>query len=766
MFLQLSLKLKTTLLVATIAILAILSVSLHNIPASQQTMEQAAKSQLAQITSARSEHLAAYFTAIKEDLQLVATSPATRDALARFSTEWYAIEGNKENTLKDLYIEQNPYPLGEKDKLYDAEDGSGYSAAHAEHHPWYHNIQQTRGYYDIFLINSFGDLVYSVFKEQDYATNLIRGRWAGTGLGTIAKNVLRPQAGSAQVFDDFKPYAPSADAPASFIGQAVTNSDGVILGAVVFQMPIDNINKIVANPDGLGETGQSYIVGPDYLMRSNARFMSQQEQTTGTILARRIETSAVRQALDGNEGDLLIENSNDQTLLTAYAPFEFMNTRWAFISEISKTEVDQPIRSQLNVSILIAAVATLIAALFGAILTRYTLRPLDRITEAAKNLASGDLALRIPYLGDKTETGRMADALAQFQESVLETERLKAKAAEEEKAREEQERIALEQKAEMEKQEALQREEQRLQRAAERQAALNQLANDLESQIGDLVNETVKRTGTLHSSAEQVKEHASEIVDTSNISRRSANEAGMSAQTVASGSEEMAISIAEIRDRIEDSLEITVRARTEADGAAKQVQELSTKAQNIGDIINLINDIADQTNLLALNATIEAARAGESGRGFAVVASEVKSLAAQTAQATEQIASQINEVQSVSESAKQSVDAINKVITEVDSTSQDIASSVTQQTAAVAEISRAATTAAQHVDILESNVLETENKAISNNKQMDEMGDIVGVISQDAQSLKASVADFLQKVRGNDDQSETSANKEFQPAAE
>lgn len=782
----LTLKMKIIIMAALVSLLAIASISLHSIPATRTSMEQAAQTNLSQITTARARHLQDYFSAIREDLKLVATSPSTKNALKDFTTAWQQFGNEQTAILKRLYIEENPNPIGEKDKYYSANDGSNYSTAHATHHPWFHELQQTRGYYDVFLVNTDGNLVYSVFKEQDYATNLVSGQWQSSGLGQITQTILGESPSvSDQFFDDFKPYAPSAGAPASFIGQAVHDTDGTRLGLLIFQMPIDKINEIMAETSGLGETGEAFLVGADNLMRSTARFLRPQETDSGSILKRRISSLAVTNALAGQTGAHFAPNGDAIASLSAYAPFDFMGSRWALISEISRSEIDQPIDAQLSTSLVIALIVIAGSAIASALITQVTLRPLDRITKAARALAGGDLRLTIPYVGVKDETGRMADALGQFQKSVIEAEELK-QAAENERIRQEEEKHqALLSSIEEEKRLKQQQEEEEQQRLAKekhlreeeealaaqkaqedeekrllqleeasrsnqenaRQQMLFQLADDLESQIGSLVAATVEKTGLLHDAAGQVKIQSKAIVDKSNDTKRAATSAGASAQTVASGSEEMAISIADIRDRLDSTLDITTRARDEASEASLQVKELAIKAGSIGQITNLINEIADQTNLLALNATVEAARAGDAGRSFAVVASEVKKLAEQTAKATSDIAKQIDEVQKYSNNARQSVENISSVVTEVDTASQDIATAITQQTAAVQEISRAAATAAEHVEVAQDNISDVEDKAISNDGHMEEMGLVVDHIRRDVGDLQQSVSDFLEKVR-------------------
>ncbi|MFQ5535732.1 MAG: cache domain-containing protein [Sphingomonadales bacterium] len=209
--------------------------------------------------------------------------------------------------------------MARRTSVYDAGDGSRYSAVHARHHPWFHQIQQTREYYDIFLFNAEGDLIYTVFKELDYATNFSSGEWAETDLGQVFRDAVAQPREGFQTFQDFEPYAPSNDAPASFIATPVLDADGQLLGVVAFQMPIGRINRLMGNRAGMGETGEAYLVGPDFLMRSDSRFSEK-----STILVRKVEGPTVRAALKGGAGIEIIDDYRGVPVISAYKPFDFM----------------------------------------------------------------------------------------------------------------------------------------------------------------------------------------------------------------------------------------------------------------------------------------------------------------------------------------------------------------------------------------------------------------------------------------------------------
>jgi methyl-accepting chemotaxis protein len=155
--------------------------------------------------------------------------------------------------LQRVYITENPHPTGEKDKLYDAKTGSLYDVIHAKYHPWFHELQQDEGYYDVFLFDADGNLIYSVFKELDYATNFQSGggEWASSDLGEVFRKAMQITEHHVVAFEDFAPYGPSYDAPASFMAYPV-KADGEAIGVLAFQMPIDKINELMRHNLGLG----------------------------------------------------------------------------------------------------------------------------------------------------------------------------------------------------------------------------------------------------------------------------------------------------------------------------------------------------------------------------------------------------------------------------------------------------------------------------------------------------------------------------------
>ncbi|MEO1372746.1 MAG: cache domain-containing protein [Cyanobacteria bacterium J06635_10] len=230
--------------------------------------------------------LEAYYT--KEFFPLLSKNLLNKDELEYIT---YRPSGQAGRYLQYKYLAKNPNPIGKKDSLLDAGDGSFYNQVHKKHQTYFRKLIQKFGYYDLFLINHrTGDMVYSVYKETDYATNLLNGPYSRSGLADAVREVKNnPQAGSIQVVD-FKPYRPSYEAPAAFVAVPIFSGFNFI-GILAVQVPIDKINRVMSQDNdweaaGLGKTGEAYLVGSDLSMRSMSRFLEEQPKRY-KVLARR-----------------------------------------------------------------------------------------------------------------------------------------------------------------------------------------------------------------------------------------------------------------------------------------------------------------------------------------------------------------------------------------------------------------------------------------------------------------------------------------------
>ncbi|MBK5910172.1 hypothetical protein CCR85_01520 [Rhodothalassium salexigens] len=699
------------------------------------------RQKLEAVLAARHAELEQYTSAIREDLRLVASNPYTLEALEAFDNGWQALGRDANTRLQRLYIEQNPHPAGQREQLDAADDGSRYSEAHARYHRWFRSLQTERNYYDVFLVNRDGDLVYSVFKERDFATNLTTGIYRDSGLGHSVRDALAASQDAQQVFIDFTAYAPSGGAPASFIAQPIRTDDGGIAGVLAFQMPIDRLNTIMQRTDGMGDTGEAYVVGTDRLMRSDSRFSAQT-----TILDRRIDSQAVAAALAGQQGVMIADDYRGQKVLSAYRPFALLGTRWAMLAELDMKEAQAPVVGMGLKMLVLGLTVIVLVGIVGAFMARSLSRPIASMAGVMDALSQNDLAVDVPYNDRGDEVGHMAKAVRFFKESLVQrlSDQEKARRLEEEKRAEEEARRQRQQQRQDAEHERERAEAEARQKKAD---AMAQRIGAFDTQIAELMSTVSAATDQLAMTSKAMTATAERSDSQAQTVAAAAEEATSNVETVASASEELGTTAQEIGQQMERANSATHAAAEKAHATMSVMEALEASSNAISDVIDLINDIAEQTNLLALNATIEAARAGEAGKGFAVVASEVKSLATQTGRATQQIQTQIGDVQGHSKRATEAMADIYKTIQATSEQAATVAAAVEEQQSATAEIARNIADAASGTREVSSTITGLSNGVSETKEASRQVQEASGDLASSANGLRSEIERFVNDVR-------------------
>ncbi|SBS34132.1 Methyl-accepting chemotaxis protein PctB [Marinomonas aquimarina] len=479
---------------------------------------------------------------------------------------------------------------------------------------------------------------------------MLSGPYANTGIGASFKAAQQGAEKGQAYLTDFAPYGPSYNAPASFISSPIYDGNEMI-AVLIFQMPVDRINDVVNykqswEKNGLGQTGQTYLIGADKQLRSNVRQMYQDKQAyltqlselgvdrstlqnidvrNTTIGQKSISSAAVDASLNGQSGSIIEDNYLGTKVVASYQPISVLGIRWGLISEISEAEALAPIEalaSKIQRNIWIAAITALIVgALLGYLFAVYMTRPIKHMIHMVNDLSNGegDLTQRLPEKGND-ELAQLSHGINHFIAQIDST----------------------------------------LSEALKSVVRLIPISEDTAGVINQLndANETQRQQAEHMRGLLTLTNEASEAVSLELAEVDQSTQTGVS--TVMSSREQ-------IRS-VADTISIMSKDITAAISA---LDTLKDDTQKITGIIDVINGIDEQTNLLALNAAIEAARAGEAGRGFAVVADEVRTLASRTSESTSEVAAMVSAIQnstsSVSQLMESSGHSAERSVTQVES---------------------------------------------------------------------------------------------------
>ena len=346
-------------------------------------------------------------------------------------------------------------------------------------------------------------------------------------------------------------------------------------------------------------------------------------------------------------------------------------------------------------------------------------RPLRKLVTAMEGLAAGSFEVALPGLNRKDEVGAMANAVEQFKVRAI--ERVRRQADDEEVQR----RAAGE----------------------EQRRSMRRIADGFESAIGDIVNFVSLESKGLESAAGTMKSIADSTKQFADVVSRASNDAAGNVNSAADAAGELANSVSDISRKVRESSEIAVDAVRQAEKTDARITALSDAATRVGNVVKLITDIAEQTNLLALNATIEAARAGEAGRGFAVVAAEVKTLATQTAKATEEVTVQIAEMQTATADSFAAIKEISSTISRISEIAGSIAAAIEQQGATTSQIAQGVESAARSTGHVVANIEDVNRAATESGTAAERVFASAHLLAKEGGKLKQEVDKFLSTVR-------------------
>lgn len=479
---QLSIKSKLIIMLLAVSGLSTLITAYLGYRSGQINLTDRVFSQLTSVRASKAYQIESYFKTIRYHTQTLSENPAIVNAMSEFEaayqdvarsqlppqataslTQYYQqvllsrLAKVQEGTpflqsyipnvsqvyyLQYYYIAANSYPVGEKHRLNQARDGSRYSAIHGRYHPIFRNIIEKFGYYDMFLIDPQGNIVYTVFKETDFTTNLKTGPYKDSNLARLVALVQTAKERNYAWLIDFEPYAPSYGAPAAFIAAPIFNQS-TLIGVLAFQLPVDEINAVMTGNqnwegDGLGKTGETYLVGDDTMMRSVSRFLVQDPQgyaqslraigvkdadinrinQYGTsILQQRVDTLAVRASLNGQQGTQIIPDYRGIPVLSSYAPLHIDGLNWGILAEMDLAEAYAPIYSFRRQVLISATLLLLVVTVLAMGLAHVFVKPIQKLMSSARRVALGELET-ISDLATEDEFGELGQSFNAMVQSL------------------------------------------------------------------------------------------------------------------------------------------------------------------------------------------------------------------------------------------------------------------------------------------------------------------------------------------------------------
>ena len=706
-----NLQVRITATIGLVALAACSFVGVYAYSSAKTALVEATRDRLELVSTSRATTLQNHMEAMSRDLETLAENAIVRIALTDLTTSFRSNAAQREEFTRFFTT-----PPSREDRLALGGKGSDslYAWRHEGVHASFRAILTERGYSDILVATKDGEIVYTTAKYQDFGRSMSDGELAGTGLVTAFDLVLASSEQSPQLVD-FAPYAIAGGEPSAFLAQAVrlpleSGGSGGVDGVVIYRIATESLDRLISSRDGLGLTGESYVIGTDGRLRSNRPLESQPSALTA--LGRPEVLAAAAGAFQYTD-ELGAERFAEKRMLS------WLGKDFALITDQTAAEALEQVTATGR-GIMMATFSMLLLALALAFLTgRSIVRPIKGLTGALRLLVNDSNLPHVVGEERSDEIGDIARAVVSIRDRVQADAADRQRETEEAQARE----------------------------AQARKDMMHSLADDLETAVGEAVASLGREASGLSKAANAMASLSDEARGGSDRVANAATTASNSVQDVAASTEQLSMAIVEVSQLIARSSAVTNETNEFAANTSGVVLSLNECANRIGEIVTLIENIANQTNLLALNATIEAARAGEAGKGFAVVAAEVKGLATQTAKATEEIGRQIDEMRAATNTAVSAVGAIQSKVGEISEAMTSVATAVEEQSAATQTIASSADVARGGAASVSDDIASVRGVIVAADEAADVVVKTAAELQKQAASVDERVRSFLAQIK-------------------
>lgn len=676
---------KLPIVIIALCLLVGASISVSAYLQSRQTLQALAKDTIDVLMIERAAQIERWAANIESLVESYSADPTVRDAALSFTNTFRLMGDDPTGTLQEVYITNNPHPFGDRDLLLKPDAPHRYHLQHERLHPFFADIAERDGYYDIFLFNLTGDLIYSTEKESDFATNIVTGPYADSGLATLVRQLM-DQDDNTLSSVDYSAYEPSHGAPAAFLATKIVSEWGDTIGVFAVQLPDDIPTEILSNPAGLQNTGDIIAVGQNGNARSGSRFDDGPE-----VLGNFVDTQRLAAFANTDDSTLVnVAGYRGENVISILRPIRVFDFDWLLVAEIDTAEVIAPAIQLRNIMTIIGLATVCVSGGIGLLFASSVTTPLSRLRSAMENVAGRHTDTKIEDTHRADEIGDIANTLVSFRDQLD---------ASDEAARNTQRQQSERDKVVAKLNEALTGLAQGdltktidVPFAAEFEPLRNNYNNSIRHLSGVVT--------TLITNSAAIQSDADDMFKASNdLQLRTENQAATLEETAAA-LDELTSSVKAAAIDAESVKNIVSEAETDATSsgpivaqAAQAMAQIETSSGSISEIIEVINGIAFQTNLLALNAGVEAARAGDAGRGFAVVASEVRALAQRSTEASQKtqqlIDSSTAEVARGVSLVNKAGEALTRIVarmTHINEVTAKIAGSVAEQSGSLTEI--------------------------------------------------------------------------------